>query len=65
MQVKGKLMIQTQEDGEKPHFGPDISPLGPNAGRQKFFPKIWFCQSLDIMASYHHEQYQKKLMIQS
>ena len=30
-----------------------------------FFSKIWFGQSLDIMISYHHEQYQKKLMIQS
>ena len=43
-----------------------------------FFSKIWFCQSLDIMVSYHHVQYvvhivkktnektnQKKLMIQS
>ena len=42
MQVKGKLMIQTQEDGEKPHFGPDISPLDPNAGREKFFQKSGF-----------------------
>ena len=30
-----------------------------------FFSKIWLRQSLDIMASYHHVQYQKKLMIQS
>ena len=30
-----------------------------------FFTKIWLHQSLDIMVSYHHVQYQKKLMIQS
>ena len=27
--------------------------------------KIWLRQSLEIMGSYHHVQYQKKLMIQS
>ena len=36
----------------------------PNSALQKNFSKIWF-QSLDIMASYHHVQYPKKLMIQS
>ena len=30
-----------------------------------FFLKIWLCQWLDIMGSYHHVQYPKKLMIQS
>ena len=30
-----------------------------------FFSKIWLRQSLDIMVSYYHVQYQKKLMIQS
>ena len=30
-----------------------------------FFSKIWLCQSLNVMVSYHHVQYQKKLMIQS
>ena len=29
-----------------------------------FCSKIWLRQSLDIMISYHHVQYQKKLMIQ-
>ena len=24
MQFQGKLIIQTQENGEKPHFGPDL-----------------------------------------
>ena len=30
-------MIQTQENGEKPHFGPDLGLLDPNSGRQFFF----------------------------
>ena len=30
-----------------------------------FFSKLWFCQSLDIIVSYHHVQYQRKLMIRS
>ena len=28
-----------------------------------FFPKIWLRQSLDVMVSYHHVRYQKKLMM--
>ena len=65
MQFQGKRMIQIQENGEKPHFGHDLSPLGPNSGSQIFFSKIWLRQSLDLMFSYHHVQYQKKLMILS
>ena len=57
-------MHQTRENGEKPNFGPDLGPLDLNSGRQ-FFSKVWLCQSLDIMVSYHHVQYQKKIMIQS
>ena len=30
-----------------------------------FFQKIWLFHARDIMARYHHVQYQKKLMIQS
>ena len=29
MQFQGKHMIQTQENGEKPHFGPNLGQLGP------------------------------------
>ena len=32
-------MIQTQEDGEKSQFGPDLGPLGPNSSHQYFFFK--------------------------
>ena len=53
-------MIQTQKNGEKPHFGPPLDPLDSNLDRQIFFSKLWLRQSLDVMVSYHHVQYQKK-----
>ena len=37
MQFHGKRMIHTQENGEKPHFGPDFCPS--NSGRQNCFPQ--------------------------
>ena len=37
---QGKPMIQTQENGEKPHFGPDLGPLGPNSVHENFFIKL-------------------------
>ena len=40
-QCQGKLMIQTQEIGEKLHFGPDLGLLVPKSGREFFFSKIW------------------------
>ena len=49
MQFQGKLMIQTWENSKKPSFRPFF-----------FSSKIWLRQSLDIMVSYHHVQYQKK-----
>ena len=57
IQFQGRRMIQTQENGEKPRFGPDLGMFGPNSGRQFFFLKIWLRQSLDIMVSYHHVKY--------
>ena len=39
MQCRGKCKIQTQENGKKLHFEPDLVPLGPNSGRQNFFFK--------------------------
>ena len=59
IQFQGRLLIQTQENDKKPHFGPDLGPLGPNSDGQIYFSKIWL-QSLDIMFRYHHVQYQKK-----
>ena len=64
MQFQGKRIIQTQKNDKKLHFGPDLGPLDPNSGNQIFFTNIWVRQSLDIMVSYHHVQYQRKLMIQ-
>ena len=29
MQFQRKIMIQTKENGKKPHFGPDLGPSGP------------------------------------
>ena len=34
MRFQGKRMTQTQENGEKPHFGPNLGSLGPNLGSQ-------------------------------
>ena len=42
-------MIQTQENGEKPYFCPDLGPLDPNLGWRFFFSKFWHRQSLDIL----------------
>ena len=56
MQFQGKLMNQILENGKKPSFGPDFGPFGPNLCQQFFFSKIWSYQSLDTMASYHHDR---------
>ena len=60
MQFQGKLIIQIQENGKKPHFGPNLGSLGPNSGGQNLFSKFCLPQSLDVMVSYHHVQYKKK-----
>ena len=52
-------MTQTQQNGEKPCFGPDLRTLGPHSCRHFYFSKIWFRRLLDIMVSYHHVKYQK------
>ena len=44
--------------------GPILVHLG-QIHAANFFSKIWLRQSLDIMVSYYHVQYQKKLIIQS
>ena len=44
MQLTGKLMNQTWENGEKPNFGPDFGLFGPNLG-----PK--YCCKLSLNAT--------------
>ena len=39
--------------------------IWPKFSLSNFFSKIWLHQSLNVMVSYCHVQYQKKLMIQS
>ena len=60
IQYQGKLITQTQKNGEKPHFEPDISPLGLNSCPKDIFSKYRFK---------HHGQLSctisQKLMIQS
>ena len=42
-----------------------LGPILTQIWAANFFKKIWYRQSLDIMVSYHHVQYQKKLMSRS
>ena len=56
---------KTWENGKKPWFWARFLPIWPKFRLPNFFSKIWLCHSLDIIVSYHHEEYQKKLMIQS
>ena len=51
MQLQEKLMIQTQENGKKPHSGPDLGPLGPNLGCQ-----IFFFKNLAVSVTRYHGQ---------
>ena len=53
VQFQGKRMIQTQEKGEKPHFGPNLGPLDPNSGRQIFF---FFSKNLALSVTRYHGQ---------
>ena len=64
-------MNKTGENGKKPSFWPDFDPFGPNSGCNffyffyfYFFPKICLRQSLYLMVSYRHVEYQKQLLIQ-
>ena len=51
MQFQGRLMILTQENGEKPHCGPDLGPLGTNLVR-----KISFFKNLALSVTRYHGQ---------
>ena len=49
MQCQGKLMIQTQENDQKPQSGPDLGLLGPNLGCNFFFKNL----ALSVVTRYH------------
>ena len=55
-----KTMIQTQENGKKPHFQPHLGWFGPNSCHQKLFIKL-----VVIVPSYHPTQFKGKLMNQT
>ena len=50
-------MIQTQENGEKPHFGPDLDPLSSNSKTKT--------SSSDIVPIYHPMKFKEKLVNQT
>ena len=54
IQFQGKCMIQTQEIGGEPHFGPDLGPLGSNSDCQNFSIKliVRHCSNLSFHAVY-------------
>ena len=39
MQHQEQKMLQTQENGKKPQFWPNLGPLGPNSGHHFFLKK--------------------------
>ena len=40
IQFQGEIMIHTKENGQKPHFRPDLDLLGQNLGSQKNVYKL-------------------------
>ena len=63
MQFQGKLMIQTQENGEKPYFGPNLGPWAQIPAVKYFFSQK--SRYHGQLSSCHHVQHLEKLMIQS
>ena len=52
MQFQGKLITQTQENGEKTFFGPDVSTFGQIRAIKFFF----FKKNLALLVTRHHGQ---------
>ena len=44
-------MIQTQENGEKPHFGPNLGPFRPISG-----PPIFIFKNMAALVTRYHGQ---------
>ena len=38
------------KNGEKPHFGPELRPLGPNSGYQFFFFFLFFFKKSGLIS---------------
>ena len=62
-QVLGLILAHLAQIRAENLVGPNLSKLEKSQKTLLLGP-IW-TQSLDIMVSYHHVQYQKKLMTQS
>ena len=68
MQFKEKLMNQTwkkKQKSEKPNFGLNFDPFGPNLGIQIFFREFYRYYILEIVSSNHRMQLQWKIRIQT
>ena len=69
MQFQGKLMVQTQENGEKPHFVSDLGPLDSKSDHH-FSSFFFFSRNLAFSITRYHGQLSsctisEKIMIQS
>ena len=60
MHIQGNLMIQTQENNKKLHFGRWAQIRATFFFFFFFFPKIWLYQSIDIVIDYHHVKISEK-----
>ena len=62
VQYQGKLMNHTWKNDKKPILDPILAHLAQiRATKFFFFQKSRLRQTLDIIVTYHHVQYQKKL----
>ena len=67
IQFQGQLTNQTQENGKKTNFGPHLGSfdqnLPPPPKKKTFFWRgAYLYQMIDIVASYHCMQFQRKVM---
>ena len=60
MQLQGKLMIQTQENGEKPNFGLHLDPLSPNSSRHFSPPQ----KNLVLSVTKYHGQLSSRTILE-
>ena len=57
MQFERKLKNKTWENGKKPSFRPNFDPFDPNLGFKNFYDRFYLYYLLDIIASYHCEEF--------